>query len=448
MYIGKGKVSFGTPIKFNQVPFFGLPEMVSPETYSHQGVTTDGTYYYTFDGNIIRKWDMNWNHIAANWAASADLGLAVAGGHIGDGCNYDGKLYAAAEIYTGCGEGGFSDQCIAVWNTSDLSFVAKHDISAQAVEVSSCAVDGAGGKLYVSSYCATDSVFIYSLADFSYVGALNIGNHSYTQGITYKDGYLWISKFIALNNLVKIDATTGENVATYTILCNEGIDYTSEKLLGTHMYGDASHHVHQWAGPVTPTGRTVEMVFTIPTQALTMPETAARLWNDETDNSIYLAPITWGQLIFKSVHTSGNTPRPNIPNTSIIPNKTHHVVAVDDLISTKLYLDGKLVQSVDRDGSALSAATNFCIGSYDAMWYPSCDISKVRYYYAPLSASDIADKYQQFVTGKWRYDDIRCVGDYDMIPVAGRIPDQSGNSNHGTLSGEYHISEQSTRTRR
>jgi hypothetical protein len=65
-------------------------------------------------------------------------------------------------------------------------------------------------------------------------------------------------------------------------------------------------------------------------------QTAARLWNDGIDNSVYLAPITYGQLIFKSVHASGNVSRPNIPNTSIIPNKTRHVVAVDDLISTKL----------------------------------------------------------------------------------------------------------------
>jgi Concanavalin A-like lectin/glucanases superfamily/Domain of unknown function (DUF2341)/Putative peptidoglycan binding domain len=234
----------------------------SPDVISHQGVARDSTNYYTFDTNAIRKFDTNWSLVS-----SSSNPIATVGGftdHLGDGDYYSNKLYIPVEHWGGtCAD--FSHQYITVWNSSDLSFVTKYDVSAQAHEVAGISVDptaGTHGIIYVVSYCDGSKIWKYDLADGSFVGSISLSQDiSQMQGITYKDGYFYISD--DLNDSVWKVAFDGTVLNTVVVMhisgSFEGVDYSGDHLLTLLDQGAGNQKVHSWDPAVTDVSRTTNM---------------------------------------------------------------------------------------------------------------------------------------------------------------------------------------------
>ena len=198
----------------------------------HQGVAFDGTHYYCIDTSALKKFDAAWSEVATSSTPHTN----ISGGtdHLGDGCCHNGKLYVVAETYSHpCAS--YSNQYITVWNTSNLNFVSKHNISAQGMEVAGIAIDpdaGANGTLYVVSYCDGTKIWKYDLSDFSYLGAITLSSTiNYIQGITKVDSFFYISEG-ATDSIQKVkdDGTILGKV--YTGVSEiEGIESFDDKLI-------------------------------------------------------------------------------------------------------------------------------------------------------------------------------------------------------------------------
>lgn len=196
---------------------------VSPDTLCHQGIATDGVYYYTLNTHEIYKYDSSWNLIASNLLASVQTNIT----HLGDGAVYNGKLYIAAENYNTCAS--VSYQRISIFNTLDLSFDSYVDISAQGHECSSLCIVPELDTIFISSFCES-KIYKYKLSDFSYLGYIDVLPELLTmQGVTYKNGYLWISSYGDNIYRVSLDGTRGNS--SWWKGVNEGIDYTTDYML-------------------------------------------------------------------------------------------------------------------------------------------------------------------------------------------------------------------------
>jgi hypothetical protein len=171
------------------------------DTGLNQGIANDGTYNYGITTTALYKYDANWNQIAANTNAGAQVGV----NHLGDGCVHNGVLYVAACDWASCGS--FGNSRIGKWNTADLSYIGYVDISAQHFDAAGCSIDTADGFLWVGSYCNADGTYYkYNMLDLSpggsvmqspafiYAGSITPSPaFRYVQGIEYYGGYLFVS---------------------------------------------------------------------------------------------------------------------------------------------------------------------------------------------------------------------------------------------------------------
>jgi hypothetical protein len=205
---------------------------LSNDINCHQGVAYDGTYFYGFDTGAIRKYNFFWTEIATNLTPHTDINSST--NHLGDGCYCNNKLYIVAEDYTHpCV--AYSNQYITVWDTSDLSFISKHSVSAQGVEVAGIAVDpnaGTNGTLYIVSYCDGSKIWKYDLSAFAYLGSIVLSQSiTSIQGITLRDSFFYISEGDSDSIWkVKEDGTVLGKV--YTGLSEaEGIESFEDKLI-------------------------------------------------------------------------------------------------------------------------------------------------------------------------------------------------------------------------
>lgn len=113
---------------------------------THQGWTTDGTYYYTIDTDRITKRakDASWTTVVEN--ATPFVGMTGSPTHLADGCYYNGYLLIPAEKYNSKSESGGSDaqyQQIGVFRASDLTLVSTYDMTGYPTwELASICVDG------------------------------------------------------------------------------------------------------------------------------------------------------------------------------------------------------------------------------------------------------------------------------------------------------------------
>lgn len=210
------------------------PIAESPDLNCHQGITTDGTYFYGIDSQTIYKFDSSWNLIATNSHAASDAGIS----HCGDGQYHNSKLYIAAEDYSS--ESDNRNYRIAIYNAGDLSFIEYHDISAQGAEVSSLCINPTDNIIYVSNYTVGDKIYTYDLTTFAYRGAIVLSKSAYhAQGISYYAGKLWLSRGTPYFQLCRIslDGTVEETrtLTGYTEL--EGIDFSTGVLYAINDAG-------------------------------------------------------------------------------------------------------------------------------------------------------------------------------------------------------------------
>jgi len=90
----------------------------------------------------------------------------------------------------------FSNQSILVFDAVSLTRLEVHNVSAQHHEVSGLAIapgDGAGGVIYVTSYCDGSRLFKYDLLTFEYLGPLALRRTlANLQGVAWHDGRFYV----------------------------------------------------------------------------------------------------------------------------------------------------------------------------------------------------------------------------------------------------------------
>lgn len=216
---------------------------ISPDTSSHQGICWDGTHYYTTDTNAIRKWDASWTLVDSNTDPIGDA--AISGTptvqHCGDLDVHDGKLYIPIECWPA--SGGLYNAHIAVFDTSDLTFIEAFDISAQAHEAASIAYCDKDDLLYIVDFDGhTTSIFKYDPADGSYEGTLTTDKAvAQRQGITWWRNNFWVSSedgdetlrvsYTGVVSTGDISAGVGGLLGMTTAGFYEGVGHTEESLL-------------------------------------------------------------------------------------------------------------------------------------------------------------------------------------------------------------------------
>ncbi len=148
-----------------------LFELVGEKTglTEHQGLCWDGAHYYVVDTNALHKYDAGWNLVASNSNPIGDVGNGT--NHCGDPDVHGGVLYVPAESYTS--PTVFSNQRIARFKASDLTFIDSVDVSAQGDEVSTVAVDVERNTLWTTRYSdsAQHRINGYNLQTLAYTGS-------------------------------------------------------------------------------------------------------------------------------------------------------------------------------------------------------------------------------------------------------------------------------------
>lgn len=232
-----------------QIPSTITDTFQSPNISAQQGYAWDGSKHYTIETTALRKRadDASWTIEASNTSPFASLSGTP--NHIGDGCVHNGKLYVPVENYVSCGS--FSDQQIAVYNTSDLSYSTHASISAQGHEAAALAIDSQANEIYICSYCNGASIWVYRLSDLGYLRSISL---DYTivnpQGLAYKNGFLFLAD--TDGDVWRIHRDSGsvewmfKQASAYTEY--EGLDYTSDTLRWLIHETGSTYKVHYFTG--------------------------------------------------------------------------------------------------------------------------------------------------------------------------------------------------------
>jgi hypothetical protein len=418
----------------------------SPNVGVHQGIAADGTYFYLLDFDTIIKMDLNWNIVATNSNAGTECGL----NHIGDGCVSNGLLYVVAEDFYGCDETpAVEHQSIAIWNTSDLSYVGKHDISAQGHECSSVYVDVSGNALWVVSWCDGTKIWIYDLTTFAFKFPIVLSETiPWIQGITANHEYIYLSANFQKIYKVALNGTVVGVI--YTIpgglygMPGEGIDFTQDLMYVLHDEavgtGD-SKFVYAVEHRLEP-GFTIRLRIN-PFDLNLSGKSGAR-WVRTSDDIISLY---WSSIVSKIQMKIHSYNRPEILKALVSDARIHDIAAVYEGTYARIFLDGVVIDSKATDADAYMA-TNWIWqvgGSGNAAYNAHGNVYDVQVIDRALSDAEVAENRPA--------DFYRREGSlrlwWDMKPVAGVIPDRSGFDNHGTISGPYNYREESvSRTNR
>ena len=169
-------------LRVNGDPDYLKEVATSGDINAHEGIATDGTYYYAFDSFAIRKYDMSWNLVSetTNIATSYSNGL-------GGGCVSGGVIYVAAD------NGG--TQYLAKYNASDLSFIEHFDIESFASGAADfCMV---GGMLHTIQWVPTTGATTIIKIDpdtGASAGTITLSTALIeAQGITFWRGAFWVT---------------------------------------------------------------------------------------------------------------------------------------------------------------------------------------------------------------------------------------------------------------
>lgn len=199
----------------------------------HQGIAWDGTHYYAFDTNTIKKFDAAFSLVATNANPVGDVGNGT--NHVGDGCVVDGIIYVPVETYVDINT--FSNQRLARFNASDLSFIDSVSVSAQAHEVASCCFCPRDGYLYVGSYNDGSKLWRYNLSTLAYVSALSLSaTITRIQGVTFWRGAFWVNANATPDATYRIEfnGTIDSRVYWQSGGVWEGLDHNDGGLLALH----------------------------------------------------------------------------------------------------------------------------------------------------------------------------------------------------------------------
>lgn len=213
----------------------------------HSGWCSNTNWNYTFHTNRIdkRARDANWTPVVTNSAPFAGLPTTPnAPDHVGDGCYYNGKIYAAVEKYLGVSS---TNQMIVAYDAETLVLSRYFDVSAVMGGNDVGGIDINNDIMYVCCYTDGRSVRRFDingnhLADLVLEFGSKYREH---QGIVYRNGKVYIS--CRRNNQVETnitvvcwDATTGallnetiiEKFTPVTGSVNEGLAFGDDGRIG------------------------------------------------------------------------------------------------------------------------------------------------------------------------------------------------------------------------
>jgi hypothetical protein len=230
------------PIQFQPAPSF-----VSPDTRSHQGYSTDGVRHYTVQTGVIYRWASDWTPDGAQRKPFDEL---TGYNHLGDSDLVGQSLYVPAERWNGCDD--YSNQSIFVFDSMTFERLAVANISAQGHEASGVAIDRGGQRLFVSSFCDPNGIFVYQLNTFAYLGRINLRSPiPRIQGLAYSGGFLYASEDGTTATSKYLCAVDVESGTVYRLMnprlgsgAYEGIDLSQGELRWLIDLGSGNQRVY------------------------------------------------------------------------------------------------------------------------------------------------------------------------------------------------------------
>ena len=163
-----GVIDSGEPTVTGEITLVSEQKLVFEDAMcAGQGITTDGTYWYTSGTMVgvgyavLAKWDAaTMERVAYNPdAIPRDLRNSYKSNHIGGISYYNGKVYAAVENETD------DHPCIVTYNPDKLTVIDVYHLSNEFLPdgVPWCAVDGERGYLYASPFRDVDAILAFDL---------------------------------------------------------------------------------------------------------------------------------------------------------------------------------------------------------------------------------------------------------------------------------------------
>ena len=174
-----------------------MPEFTvdsSIEVTGRQGVCADGDYYWVSGSKTLAKYDRDWNLIELN--EDPFEGYEIEVNHIGDIDVYEGNLYVGAELFE---EGVGTNIQVAVYDAETLKLkeVLPFEPASGQLECSDITVELDSKTVFMCSWVGGDSgiyLYAYDLETGDYKGKFLMENPPLLiQGISYHDGYIYIS---------------------------------------------------------------------------------------------------------------------------------------------------------------------------------------------------------------------------------------------------------------
>lgn len=224
---GADLIADGSPTTFTETS-------TSANLGVHQGVAYDGTYYYLFDTNSIKKYDASFSLVATNSNPVGDVGNGT--NHVGDGCVVDGVIYLPVENYTNIST--WSNQRLARFDAATLAFIDSVSVSAQGAEVSSVCYCEDDDRLYVTSFADGSKLWKYNRSSLAFISTVSLSSTiPEIQGITYWRGAFWINSDNT-DATYRVEYNGTVRPAVYNKAgaggAYEGIDHTLDGLLVLH----------------------------------------------------------------------------------------------------------------------------------------------------------------------------------------------------------------------
>lgn len=412
-----GKAGYIHITPFNPIPYTSIDIPVS--IYDQQGIDNDGVNIFVSDYYLIHKLDFSGNIIATSAPAENHLGGMVI---VGD------YIYVASSV---CSALGTDVHFIYKYDKATLEQVAAYDVG-DYFTICAGAIGYYDGKFYVGeSFFDSDHFdrIVEFNASFEFVAEhlMTVKSLYGIQGI----------KYIPALNLFQINGHGNTYYRINAALETASIvSYTESFILylqdfsvyGTDLLYNDRDYFRIIRYPMVPTLPMIE--YTAVCEFVLTGGSGTRRTLFES------SPLQWwcscevgtANTLKYSIQTTGTAP---IVDTGIIPTYGQkHKIALtykqDDL--SKFYYDGvEIVSARGAPRGTLIQTYQFVVGTYrdhTDRFFPG-EINNFEFYNRELTASEI----------KWPSVNIPgCLIKFKDI-VNGKVPDYSGNMNHGVVHG-------------
>lgn len=228
-----GVMDIGTPTVTGEIELVSEQKLVFEDAMcAGQGLTTDGTYWYTsgtmvaVNYAVLAKWDAaTMERVAYNAdAIPHDLRDKYESNHIGGISYYNGKLYAAVENERD------DHPCIVTYDSDKLTVIDVYHLSNEFLPdgVPWCAVDGERGYLYASPFRDVDAILAFDLQTMEFDHFLPLSETiTRIQGGEVYGDKLYLSYDVQNSNadqILTVDIQSGKvtSIATRTVPSEAG----------------------------------------------------------------------------------------------------------------------------------------------------------------------------------------------------------------------------------